>query len=86
MLDKCYNITLALLSNFTLIGIRGQIQYLFGLLTNENIIFMSKIGRQGLINYELNILISRDCTWDNFLTKSSKIAYYCSPPYLYGIV
>ena len=46
--EKCrkkhYNMTLAL-QKLTLIGVRGQIQYLCKLLTNENIIFMSKIAR-----------------------------------------
>ena len=33
------------LAILTLIGVRGQIQYVFRLFTDENIIFMSKIVR-----------------------------------------
>ena len=51
--DKCeQNITIVLwhsLEILTLIGVRGQIQYLFRLLTNKNIISMFKIVREWLI-------------------------------------
>ena len=46
MLEKCITILLLhYLAILTLIGVRGQIQYLFRLITNENIIFISKIVR-----------------------------------------
>ena len=67
------NITLALLTNINLTAVRGQIQPVFKLLTNENIIFMSKIVDSGLkivLLFNYNLLHM----WDKKML--SKLPYY----------
>ena len=61
----------------TLNGVRGEILHIFMLLTNENIIFMSKIIRQWLKNMPPFNPYCKALHVEQFLTKLPKVDIKC---------